>query len=71
MSNTIVLNSSNIVGIDNNTMVYDFPSSVNFKNHKVAVESISINYSWYNISAALIIIHFLMFGGKTRGRHLP
>lgn len=53
MSNTIVLNSSNIVGTDNNTMVYNFPSSVNFKNHKVAVESISINYSWYNISQAL------------------
>ena len=53
MPNTIVFNSSNIVGNDNNTLVYNFPSSVKFDNHSIAVESVSINYSWYNISAAL------------------
>jgi len=53
MPSTIVFNQDSIVGEGNNTFVYKFPSSVNFNNHEIAVESISINYSWVNISAAL------------------
>ena len=54
MPSTIVFNQSSIVGTGNNTFVYDFPTSVNFNNHEIAVESISsINYSWVNISSAL------------------
>ena len=54
MPNTIVFNSSNIVGNDNNTLVYNFPSSVKFDNHSIAVESVSINYSWYNLLTAIL-----------------
>lgn len=53
MPSTIVFNQSSIVGPDNNTLVYQFPSSVNFNHHAVAVESVSINYSWVNISSTL------------------
>ena len=53
MPSTIVFNQASIVGTGNNTFEYKFPSSVNFNNHEIAVESISINYSWVNISAAL------------------
>tara|TARA_R110002012_G_scaffold158318_3_gene319717 strand:- start:916 stop:1782 length:867 start_codon:yes stop_codon:yes gene_type:complete len=53
MPSTIVFNQSSIVGTGNNTFEYKFPSSVNFNNHEIAVESISINYSWVNISSAL------------------
>lgn len=53
MPNTIVLNRSNLVGTDNNTFEYKFPSPASFKNHAVAVNSISVNYSWVNISTAL------------------
>jgi hypothetical protein len=51
---TIVLNSNNLVqdGL-NNKLVYRFPNSVLFKNTYVAVQSASLYYSWYNISASL------------------
>lgn len=49
---TIVLNSSNVVeGSNNNTLVYKFPSSVSFPHHEIAVQSISMYYSWANINA--------------------
>ena len=52
--NTIILNSNNVVsGKNNSTLTYNFPSSVLFDNHKIAVHSISIYYSWCNISSAL------------------
>jgi hypothetical protein len=49
---TIVLNQSNIVNTDgyNNTLVYKFPNSVAFPNHEVAVQSVSMFYSWGNIN---------------------
>ena len=52
---TIVFNSSNLInyGKGNNTFVYRFPSSIHFKNNQVAVSSVSLYYSWYNISALL------------------
>jgi len=54
MTSTIVFNQNNIVeGTNNSTFIYKFPSSVNFNHHAVAVESISVNYSWVNISSAL------------------
>ena len=49
--NTIVLNSSNILaGSNNSTLVYNFPNSVTFDNHQVAVQSVSMYYSWTNIN---------------------
>lgn len=51
---TIVLNTLNIVPDgNNNSLVYKFPNSVLFKNTYVAVQSVSMYYSWYNISSAL------------------
>lgn len=47
----IVLNQSNIVAnSNNNTMIYKFPNSVKFDNHYIAVSSISMYYSWFNIT---------------------
>jgi hypothetical protein len=52
MSNTIVLNSSNIVqGSNNSSLIYNFPNSVKFSNHQIAVQSVSMYYSWTNINS--------------------
>jgi len=50
----IVMNSTNIVqdGL-NNKLIYKFPNSVVLKDKYIAVSSISMYYSWFNISAAL------------------
>ena len=51
---TIVLNSTNLVNNGlNNQFVYVFPNSVNIKNSYIAVASVAIYYSWFNISSAL------------------
>lgn len=52
---TIVLNSSNIINPNtgNNTFVYDFPNSVSFPHHEIAIQSIALYYAWANISVAL------------------
>ena len=51
---TIVLNQNNITNSQNNTLVYKFPNSVQFKNVSIAVQAISMYYSWYNISSSLV-----------------
>lgn len=49
----IVLNSSNVVNNNlNSTLIYKFPNSVLFKGNSIAVSSISMYYSWFNISTA-------------------
>jgi len=49
--NTIVLTQSNIVaGSNNSSLIYKFPNSVKFDNHQVAVQSVSMYYSWVNIN---------------------
>lgn len=51
---TLVLNQTNIVADgQNNKLVYNFPNSVLFKDAYVAVSSISLYYSWFNITSAL------------------
>jgi hypothetical protein len=48
----LVLNSKNLVQDGkNNKLVYKFPNSVQFKDKYVAITSISMFYSWDNISA--------------------
>jgi len=48
----IVLNQNNIVQDgQNNKLVYKFPNSVVFKDKYIAVSSISMFYSWFNITA--------------------
>jgi len=51
---TIILNSSNVVPNGfNDTYKFDFPQgAVTFKEDQIAVESISIYYSWFNITSA-------------------
>jgi hypothetical protein len=46
----IVFNKNNIVNDGNNTFVYNFPSTVSFPNHEIAVQSINMFYSWNNIN---------------------
>ena len=51
---TLVLNQSNIVADgQNNKLVYNFPNSVTFKDAYMALSSISVYYSWFNITSAL------------------
>lgn len=50
---TIVLNQSNLVSDGkNSTLVYKFPNSIQFVNSEIAVSSISMFYSWFNIQSA-------------------
>lgn len=50
----IVLNSSNLVQDgQNNKLVYRFPNSTLFKDNSIAVSSVNMYYSWFNITAAL------------------
>lgn len=50
--NTIVLNQTNIVqGSNNSSLLYNFPNSVKFSNHQIAVQSVSLYYSWTNINS--------------------
>lgn len=50
-TSTLILNQKNLVASDSNnsTLVYSFPSSVSFPNHKIAVQSITMYYSWFNL----------------------
>lgn len=50
----IVLNTTNLVPNGfNNQLIYRFPNSINLKDKYVAVASISLYYSWFNISSNL------------------
>jgi len=49
----IVFNSTKIIPDgQNNKLVYSFPNSVTFQNSYIAVSSVSLYYSWFNITAA-------------------
>jgi hypothetical protein len=53
MPSTIVLNQNNVLNDGNNNILeYNFPSSVVFNNHQIAVASVSMYYSWQNINAS-------------------
>jgi len=54
MSSNIILNKSNIRNLNqgNNSLVYEFPSDIQFKNtDSIAISSLNIYYSWFNITA--------------------
>jgi hypothetical protein len=52
---TIVFNQSNLVqNGNNNTLVYKFPNSVTFSNSSVAISQITMYYSWFNVTSALM-----------------
>jgi len=47
---TLILNQTNIVPDgENNKLVYRFPNSVQFKDSYIAVSSVFMYYSWFNI----------------------
>jgi len=49
---TIVFTQANIIPDgQNNKLRYNFPNSVLFKNNSIAVSSVNMYYSWYNISS--------------------
>ena len=53
MSYTLLLNSSNVIGSNNNTYQFKFISgSFHSKNMEMAVGSLEIPYSWFNISSS-------------------
>lgn len=55
----IVMNSTNLIPDgQNNKLKYNFPNSVNLKDKFIAVSSISMYYSWFNITTALINNYF-------------
>ena len=52
MSYTLTLNSSNVVGSGNNTYKFNFiAGGLNAKNCEIAIGSLTIPYSWYNVSS--------------------
>jgi len=53
MPQTIVLNKNNISDLTtNNTLVYKFPNSVQFKNNSIALDSVTMYYSYTNINSS-------------------
>lgn len=52
---TLIINSTNLI-LDgqNNKLVYKFPNSVTFKDHYIALSSLQMYYSWFNITSALV-----------------
>ena len=51
MSSTIVINQSNLVPDGyNNTFIYRFPNSVQFKDSEIAISSLCMYFSWANIT---------------------
>ncbi len=51
---TIVFNQNNLVQDGkNNTLVYKFPSSVNFADSEIAISQITMYYSWFNVTSNL------------------
>lgn len=51
-SSLITVNATNASGTQTNLFTYNFPSgSVNFRNAKIAVQSIIIPYSWLNVNS--------------------
>jgi hypothetical protein len=55
---TIVFTQNNIVPSSlnngNNQLAYNFPNSISFPNHEIAIQNISIYYSWVNINASTL-----------------
>jgi hypothetical protein len=51
---TIVLNQNSLVANGkNSTFLYNFPNSVAFPHHEIAIQSVSMFYSWSNININL------------------
>lgn len=52
MSSNIILNRNNVVNVENNKLIYKFPSNIKFTSgDTVSLSHLNIYFSWYNISA--------------------
>ena len=53
-SSTIILTQDNVENTNglNNTLVYNFPSSINLSNSQIGVVSAGMYYCWSNVNAA-------------------
>ena len=52
MSNTLVLNSNNVIGTNNSTFQYNFiQGAFRSKDCEMSIGSLTIPYSWYNVSS--------------------
>jgi hypothetical protein len=59
---TIVLNQTNVVNDGlNNKLVYNFPNSVAFPHHEIAIQSIYMYYSWVNINGVSLNNNFFQY----------
>ena len=55
MSYTLAINSSNVIGSNNNTYQFNFiTGSFHAKNMEIAVGSLTMPYAWFNVSSAYI-----------------
>ena len=54
MSNCLVLNSTNVIGTNNNTYRYNFVNGMFMikDDSEIAISNITIPYSWYNITSS-------------------
>jgi len=70
---TIVLNSSNLQGTDNNKFVYKFPVNFVMKNNYIAVSSIYQYFSVFNITSTYNnnSFSYVWFDGETYSVNLP
>lgn len=69
---TIVLNETNIFGANNNTLIYQFPSSVDLTGCEVAVSNITMYYSWDNINSTTLqnnIFYYNWVSGATNTQY--
>ena len=68
MSNCLVLNSTNVIGNNNNTYKYNFINGMySIKDAVIAVSNITVPYSWYNITQAYnnTTFQFTWYGSST------
>ena len=67
---TLVFSQNNIVNLNNgnNQLAYQFPNSVSFPNHEIAIQNISMYYSWVNINATTLqnnTFYYVWYVGAT------
>ena len=69
MPSTITLTTANVVTQDgqNSSLIYNFPNSVQFKDHSICVSKISMYYSWTNINAAPLQNNTFTYQTRTAG----
>ena len=48
----LIITAANAVSGNNSRFVLNFPQSVQFRNSKIAVGSISMYYSWFNVNSS-------------------